>query len=41
MNINGDEIMQNNNNPQMGSMVPQTFMDANLNTTVDKKAVSG
>lgn len=41
MNINGDEIIANGNNPQMGSMVPQTFMDANLNATVDKDAVSG
>jgi hypothetical protein len=41
MNINGDEILMNGNNPQMGSPVPQAFMDANLNTTADMDAVSG
>lgn len=41
MNINGDELVANNNNPQKGSLVGQTFMDANLNTTVDHQAVSG
>ncbi|KAF8867180.1 hypothetical protein BDZ45DRAFT_734444 [Acephala macrosclerotiorum] len=41
MNINAEELVANGNNPQMGALVPQTFMDANLNTTVDKDAVSG
>jgi hypothetical protein len=40
-NINAAEIMANGNNPQAGAPVPQAFMDANLNTTPDPKAVSG
>ena len=40
-NINAQELVANNNNPQNGALVGQTFMDANLNSTVDKDAVSG
>jgi len=40
-NINAAEIMANGNNPQAGGNVPQTFKDANLNTTPDPDAVSG
>lgn len=40
-NINAAEIIANGNNPQMGAPVPQAFMDANLNTVADNKAVSG
>jgi len=40
-NINAAEILANGNNPQKGGSVPQAFMDANLNTTPDTKAVSG
>jgi hypothetical protein len=40
-NINGAEILANGNDPQAGSLVPQAFMDANLNTVPDSKAVSG
>lgn len=40
-NINAKEIMHNKNNPQMGAMVAQTFMDANLNISADMDAVSG
>jgi hypothetical protein len=40
-NINSDELVANGNNPQNGALVAQTFMDANLNSTVDKDAVSG
>ena len=35
------ELLANNNNPQAGAPVPQTFMDINLNTTPDWDAVSG
>jgi hypothetical protein len=41
MNINAAEILANSNEPQKGSMVPQAFKDANLNTTADMDAVSG
>ncbi|KUJ20505.1 uncharacterized protein LY89DRAFT_682229 [Mollisia scopiformis] len=41
MNINSEELVANGNNPQMGALVAQTFMDANLNTTADPAAVSG
>jgi hypothetical protein len=41
MNINGDELVANGNNPQNGALVAQTFMDANLNETIDPHAVSG
>lgn len=40
-NINAPEILMMGNNPQMGAVVPQAFMDANLNTTPDPNAVSG
>jgi hypothetical protein len=40
-NINAQELVANGNNPQNGALVGQTFMDANLNSTVDKDAVSG
>jgi hypothetical protein len=40
-NINGAEITANGNNPQPGSLVPQAFKDANLNTTQDDDAFSG
>lgn len=40
-NINAPELLANNNNPQAGAPVPQTFMDINLNTTPDWDAVSG
>ncbi|KAE9377329.1 hypothetical protein N431DRAFT_555545 [Stipitochalara longipes BDJ] len=40
-NINAQELVANGNNPQNGATVAQTFMDVNLNATVDKDAVSG
>ena len=40
-NINAQELVANGNNPQNGALVVQTFMDANLNSTVDHDAVSG
>jgi hypothetical protein len=40
-NINAQELVANGNNPQNGALVGQTFMDANLNSTVDEDAVSG
>lgn len=40
-NINAQELVANGNNPQNGALVGQTFMDANLNSTVDHDAVSG
>jgi hypothetical protein len=40
-NINAAEILANGNEPQKGAPVVQTFMDANLNTTLDPDAVSG
>jgi hypothetical protein len=40
-NINGAEITANGNNPQAGSLVPEAFKDANLNTTADDEAFSG
>lgn len=40
-NINAAEILANGNNPQAGSLVPEAFKDANLNTVADDDAVSG
>lgn len=40
-NINAAEISANGNNPQAGGLVPQAFMDANLNAVADPDAVSG
>jgi hypothetical protein len=39
-NINGAEILALGNNPQKGTLVPQTFTDIN-NTIPDNDAVSG
>ncbi|OJJ07897.1 hypothetical protein ASPVEDRAFT_47084 [Aspergillus versicolor CBS 583.65] len=35
------EPLDDDNNPQRGSLVPQAFKDVNLNTTADNEAVSG
>jgi hypothetical protein len=40
-NINAQELVANGNNPQKGALVGQTFMDVNLNETVDKDGISG
>jgi len=40
-NVNAEELVANGNNPQNGALVSQTFMDMNLNTTVDPDAISG
>jgi hypothetical protein len=40
-NINGAEILRNNNQPQTGALVQQAFKDAGLNTVPDLDAVSG
>ena len=40
-NINAPELIANGNNPQAGALIAPTFMDVNLNTTVDHHAVSG
>jgi hypothetical protein len=40
-NINSAKIIGNGNNPQAGSVVPQAFKDANLNTVADDGAFSG
>ena len=40
-NINAAEIIANGNNPQAGSLVPEAFKDANLNTVTDDDAFSG
>jgi hypothetical protein len=35
------QLLQPGNNPQAGGLVPQAFMDVNLNTTADNLAYSG
>lgn len=35
------QLLDPDNNPQQGSLVPQAFKDLNLNTTADPDAVSG
>jgi len=42
-NVNNTNLqpLSPENNPQAGSLVPEAFKDANLNTTADPDAVSG
>jgi hypothetical protein len=41
VNIGAGFITAEGNNPHVGSLVPQAFMDINLNTTADPQAISG